>query len=132
MKILGKTIGALAMGAALVSAIPAQARPGGYGGGGGYHHGGGGYGGYHGGYGGHRGYRGYRGHGNDAGVAIGAGVLGLALGAIIASDHGDRQDRAYAPAPYGGYDGYQGGYQGYQGGYDSGYDGYQGEDGYPY
>ena len=128
MKILGKTIGALAMGAALVSAIPAQARPGGYGGGG-YHHGGG-YGGYHGGYGGHRGYRG---HGNDAGVAIGAGVLGLALGAIIASDHGDRQDRAYAPAPYGGYQGYQGAYQGgYQGSYDSGYDGYQGEDGSPY
>jgi hypothetical protein len=38
----------------------------------------------------------YRHRGNDAGVAIGAGVLGLALGAAIASSSNDRyRDRGY-------------------------------------
>ena len=48
----------------------------------------------------------YRGHDNNtAAIAIGAGVVGLALGAIIASDHDhDRYreryyDRGYAYAP---------------------------------
>jgi hypothetical protein len=47
-------------------------------------------------------------HGNDAAVAIGAGVVGLAIGAAIASDNGPRDvyvnygDRGYYP-PYRGY-----------------------------
>jgi hypothetical protein len=32
-------------------------------------------------------------HDNTAGVAIGAGILGLAVGAIVASDHNDRRYR---------------------------------------
>ena len=52
----------------------------------------------------------YRHRGGDgAAIAIGAGVLGLAVGAAIASDHGDRRyrDRRYYRYPrssyYGGY-----------------------------
>jgi len=47
-----------------------------------------------------------RGRGNDAAVAIGAGILGLAIGAAIASDDGDRDvyvrydDRGYYPPRY--------------------------------
>jgi hypothetical protein len=64
---------------------------------------------------------GERGHGGGAGIAIAAGILGLAAGAAIASDH-DRYERPvryyYAPPPvayapvatcydaYPGYDGY--------------------------
>jgi hypothetical protein len=55
-------------------------------------------GGYHGGYGGH-----YR-HGGNGGAAVAAGVVGLALGAAIASNHNGYYDRGY------GYDrGYYGG-----------------------
>jgi len=55
---------------------------------------------------------GYRHHGGDgAGIAIGAGIVGLALGAIIASDsHHDRYDRRYDRGYYEGYNG--GGYYG--------------------
>jgi hypothetical protein len=50
-------------------------------------------GGYSGGY-----YGGYRHHHDNGGAAVAAGVLGLALGAAIASDHGYRHsyyDRGY-------------------------------------
>jgi hypothetical protein len=81
---------ALALGGALIAAVPAQADRGDW------HHGdrGGWHGdrGYHGGWGG-RGYRRYD-H-DDAGLAIGAGILGLAIGAAVASDH----DRGYYYAP---------------------------------
>jgi len=103
-RLLTKMTMALALGGSLIAAVPAQARDhGGYGGGrggwsdhggrGGYGHGyGGGYDRHYGGrgyYGGGYGYRGYYGpryYGgyDDAGIAIGAGVLGLALGAAIA------------------------------------------------
>lgn len=35
----------------------------------------------------------YRHNDNTAGVAIGAGIIGLAVGAIVASDHNDRRYR---------------------------------------
>jgi len=56
---------------ALVASAPAEARP----------------------------YYGHRGGGDDAAIAIGAGVIGLALGAAIASDHNDRyyDDGYYYP-----------------------------------
>jgi hypothetical protein len=71
-------------GAVCATAAPAEARP----------HGGD--------YGGHGYYGGYRHHG-DGGAAIAAGVVGLALGAALASDHGYHH-RGYgyygAPAYY--------------------------------
>ena len=78
-------------GAVAAAAVPAQAQ---YWRGGGYH--GGYYGGYH-----HH-------HGSDAGPAIAAGVLGLALGAAIANNGHSHYyyDRPY----YGGY--YDYGYYG--------------------
>jgi hypothetical protein len=85
-------IAALTLGGAVMgAAVPASAQ--------GYHHG----------YYGHGG--GWRG-GNGAGVAVAAGLLGLAAGAAIASDH----PRYYNERPYygGGY--YEGGYYG-SGGY---------------
>lgn len=61
---------------------------------------------------------GQRHHDNSAAVAIGAGVLGLAIGAIIASsNHHDRDDRRY----YNGYV-YSPGYAYSNGGW---YDGYR-------
>ena len=49
-------------------------------------------------------YRHYRHHGDRAGLAIGAGILGLGLGAAIASSN-----RGYYSDPYyGGYGGYYG------------------------
>jgi hypothetical protein len=60
-------------------------------------------------------------HGNDAGVAIAGGIVGLALGAAIASNNNSRYDRGYgydyAPPPpppryYNGY-GYARPYNGY-------------------
>ena len=45
----------------------------------------------HGGY-----YGGRHHHGNDAGVAIAGGIVGLALGAAIAGNHNDRYDRGYS------------------------------------
>jgi hypothetical protein len=48
-------------------------------------------------------YRHY--HHDDAGVAIGAGILGLAVGAAIASSNNDRYYDGYYNYPY--YNGYQ-------------------------
>ena len=70
-------------------------------------------------------YRGHR-HHDNSGAVIASGVVGLALGAAIASNSRDRYyDRGYRG--YRGYDGYRGGY--YRDGYnDRGYyrDGYRG------
>lgn len=99
---VGKILSALALGGALIAAVPAQAERGWHGGG--WYHGDRG---YHGGYG----YRGYRRYDHDdAGLAIGAGLLGLAIGAAAASDY----DRGYyyapppppPPPPYGYYQPY--------------------------
>ena len=60
----------------------------------------------------------YRDHrGNDAGVAIAAGVVGLAVGAALASNRRGYDDRGYYNRNY------DGGYQGHhdQGHYDQGY-----------
>jgi hypothetical protein len=57
---------------------------------------------------------------NDAGVAVAAGVLGLALGAAIAGDRGD-YDRGYYGRGY-----YDRGYGYYDRGYSPGYYGYGG------
>ncbi len=100
-------------------------------------------------------YRGYHRGGDGAGVAIAAGVLGLAVGAAIASDHRDRYVVAqpyYGQPYYAGYEYpvdyyyragwvYRDGYwfdrdggrferpfirAGYYGGYRGGYNGYRG------
>ena len=72
----------------------------------------------------------HRGGGNDAAIAIGAGVVGLALGAAIASD-GRRDgyyDRRYYNRGYPAYRGYyynsRPAYRGYYRGYDR-YDSYR-------
>ncbi len=70
---------------------------------------------------------GYRHHGDDAGYAIAGGIIGLALGAALAShhDHYDRDHYRYGysqPYGYGGYNTYNG-YQGYRG-YDRNPNGY--------
>jgi len=116
-KIITAALAALTFGGAvLATAAPAAARPYGDWNRGGWNHGG------------YR-YYGHHHHGNDAGVAIAAGVVGLALGAALASDSGHRgyysngyysngyYGRSYSPGYYynGGY--YNGGY-GY---YDEGY-----------
>jgi hypothetical protein len=100
-KVLTAALAALTLGGAVcATAAPAEARD---------HYYGGGY------YGGHR-------H-NDAGVAVAAGVVGLALGAALASDHGYSHrgyyDRGYYDRGY-----YDGGY--YDRGYYPGYYGYGG------
>jgi len=46
----------------------------------------------------------YRHHDNGAGVAIGAGIVGLALGAVIASNHNDRYRDRYDDRRYRSYD----------------------------
>ena len=107
-KLLTAAMAAITLGGAVcATAAPAEARPHGYGGGGYY---GGGY--YGGGYGGHH-------HHNDAGVAVAAGVVGLALGAALASNHHGYYDRGYYGRSY-----YDDGY--YGGGYYPGYYGYPG------
>jgi hypothetical protein len=96
MSMLQKAVLGVALSASALSlSAPAEAQR--YGGRGGYygHHGGG--------YGYRGGYRGYRG-GNGAGLAVGAGILGLAVGAAIASNN--RGDRYYDRGYRGGY--YQG------------------------
>ena len=110
-KLLTAAVAAITLGGAVcATAAPAEAGPHGYGG---YYGGGGGY------YGGH--------HHNDAGVAVAAGVVGLALGAALAGNHG-YYGRGYNDGYYGG--GYYGsGYYGggyYGGGYYPGYYGYPG------
>jgi hypothetical protein len=78
------------VGAMIAATTPAEAQRGR----GGYYHGGGGY---------HGGYHGYRGgyyRGGRTGLAVGAGLIGLGVGAAIASSN-----RGYygGPAYYGGY-----------------------------
>jgi hypothetical protein len=61
-------------------------------------------------------YRHYRHHGDRTGLAIGAGILGLGVGAAIASSNRGYYDRGYYGDPYsGGYynDGYYGNGYGY-------------------
>jgi len=83
-------------GAVCATAAPAEARPHG----GGYYHGG-----YYGGHDRH----------NNAGAAVAAGVVGLALGAALASNSHGYYDRGYYDRGYyaPGYYGY-GGYSGYR------------------
>jgi hypothetical protein len=106
-KILAATVAALTFGGAVAATAPAQARPYGYYGGSRYYGGG----------------RYYHHHGNDAGVAVAAGVVGLALGAALANNSGrGYYSNGYYGRPYaysnGGYYSrpYYGGY-GYDGGY---------------
>jgi hypothetical protein len=54
----------------------------------------------------------HHGGGDDAAIAVGAGILGLAVGAAIASDHDRRYDRYYYRDGY-SYPRYRGYYQGY-------------------
>jgi hypothetical protein len=128
-----KAVGAVAMSGALIAAVPAEARSWGkrsgysdYRGGHGSarvyrnHRGDRGYWnrGYRGyrSYGGYRGYYGYRGtrgypgyyhyghYNDDAAVALGAGIIGLAIGAAIASNRNDRyDDRRYDDRYYDDY-----------------------------
>ncbi|HEX4712546.1 hypothetical protein [Phenylobacterium sp.] len=105
-KLLTAAMAAITLGGAVcATAAPAEAGP---------------HGGYYGG-----GY--YGGHHNDAGVAVAAGVVGLALGAALANNHGYYDRGYYGPGYYGG--SYGGGYYapGYYGaGYYPGYYGYPG------
>lgn len=60
--------------------------------------------------------------GDDAAIAIGAGIIGLAIGAAIASNHNDRYDRryyrSYPSRDYYYYDGsYYNGYPRYRNNY---------------
>jgi hypothetical protein len=92
-----------------------------------------------------RGYYGHRGGGDDAAIAVGAGVVGLALGAALASDHHrDRyyddgyyydddyyygRPRVYYSYPYPeyyyyNYNSYPRYYRGWNGGYNHGYYGH--------
>jgi ABC-type transport system substrate-binding protein len=68
-------------------------------------------------------YRRYRHHGDDAALAIGAGILGLGVGAAIASSNRGYYDPYYSGGYSRGYyaDPYYGGYSGY---YDPYYGGY--------
>lgn len=87
---MGKVaLSAVAVGAMVAATTPAEARPYGRG-----------YYGGHGGYSHH--YRGYR--GDRAGLAIGAGILGLAVGSALASRdrggyYGGGYGYSYAPPP---------------------------------
>jgi len=79
-----------------------------------------------------RDWGGYRHHNDDAGYAIAGGIVGLALGAALAShhDHYDRDRYGYGYSNYNGYNRYNGysrynNYNGYNGyGYSQPY-GYQ-------
>lgn len=96
---IGRVTASLAALAMVAGATAASAQS--------YRHGGGYYGG-----------RGYSHHGNDAGVAIAGGIVGLALGAAIAGNgnHGQRYNSGYGygegygyappPPPPRYYDGY--------------------------
>lgn len=96
--VLGTALAATAAVGVLAGATPAAARPWGD-------------------------YRGEH-HGDGAGIAIAAGLIGLVAGVAIASDHDHDRNRyiapppvAYAPTPvaYGGYDGCYAAYPGYDG-----------------
>src|SRR3954452_16575847 len=99
-KVLTAALAAIILGGAVAAtAAPAQAQ--------GYHHGGwagnrGGWGGYRGGYGGYCWDGGHRHHNDVAGPAIAAGVVGLALGAALASNsnHYNHPRYGYAPGYY--------------------------------
>jgi len=108
-KILTAAVAVATLGGAIAATAPAEARPYGYGG----------YGNYYGGR-----YYGHHHHGNDAAVAVTAGVVGLALGAALANNSGyggSYYNRGYSRPYYGGgyysqpY--YGGGYGYYEGGY---------------
>ncbi len=80
-KVLTGALAALTLaGATAATVTPAAAQP---------------FRGYHGGWGGYHG--GYRGWG--PGVAVGAGLVGLAVGATLAADH-PHYGYGYGPAPY--------------------------------
>src|SRR5579872_3662483 len=91
--LLLKAVGAVALGAMTMAGVPAQAQWHGHRGWGGHSFRGGGH------WGGHRGGWGWRSDDDDAGWALGAGILGLGLGAAIASDN-DYYDGYYG-YPYG-------------------------------
>ena len=86
-------------GAVMATAAPAEAQ---------HYRGGGYYGGGH--YGGGR----YYGHSNNGGAALAAGVVGLALGAAIASNHNGYYDRGYYGRPAYAYDDGPGYYEPYR------------------
>jgi hypothetical protein len=65
-------------------------------------------------------HRHHGGGGDDAAIAIGAGIVGIAIGAAIASDNDDRHDRRYYRDGYYG-DYYGGGSYGYVDPYPRGY-----------
>ena len=65
-------------------------------------------------------YRRYRHHGDDAAWAVGAGILGLGIGAAIASSNRGYYGRGYYDRGYYG-DPYYGGYYGDPYGYGYGY-----------
>lgn len=138
MTFVTKTITALVACGSLIAALPAQARSwdhsGQWGNWSGDHHRSysyrnfGGYRGYSFGYP----YRSYRYYGHDDGAAlVVGGLIGVALGAAIASsnrNHGYDYDRY---DPYRGYNGYYGrGYSDRYRGYDDYYDRYHGYNGY--
>jgi hypothetical protein len=68
---------------------------------------------------GHRGYRGYRRHhhhNNDAGAAVAGGIIGLALGAMIAGSAAQNSNAVqYCASRYRSYDPRSGTYLGYDG-----------------
>ncbi|MFI4964545.1 MAG: hypothetical protein ACHP9T_04175 [Caulobacterales bacterium] len=57
----------------------------------------------------HRSYGGYRHHGGNGGAAVAAGVVGLALGAALASNHNGYYRQGYYNGGY-GYEGGSGDY----------------------
>jgi len=119
-----KAVGTFAMSGTLIAAIPAEARSwgnrsgysdhrGSYGSSRGYRNYRGGNRGYwNRGYGGYRGYYGYRGtrgypgyyryghYNDDAALALGVGIIGVAIGAALASDRHDRYDERYDDGAY--------------------------------
>jgi hypothetical protein len=112
------TAALLAVSSVAMSAAPASARPGhghGHGGGhwAGHSHGGGHHYRHGGGY--YRGGHGYYHDDNDAGAAIAAGVLGLAIGAIAAGAANHNNSVAYCEQRFRSYDPRSGTYLGYDG-----------------
>lgn len=115
-----RAVGTFAMSGALLAAVPAEARSwgnrggysdhrGSYGSARGYRNYRGGRGYWNSGYRGTYGYRGARGypgyyrygyHNDDAALALGAGIIGVAIGAALVSDRHDRYDDRYDDRAY--------------------------------